>query len=156
MRLTVNGKGVDTKREVEPRMLLADFIREELGLRGTHLSCEMGVCGACTVLVDGQPVKSCLMLAVQAEGADVLTVEGLGPPGQMSALQRLFHECHALQCGYCTPGMLLMATSILREGRRLGEAEIRNALKGNLCRCTGYQGIVEAVSRALAGEEAQR
>lgn len=157
MRLTVNGIGIARKEPVEPRTLLADFLREELGLRSVHLSCEQGVCGVCTVLVDGLPVKSCLMYASQAEGADVLTVEGLAPVGKLSRLQELFHAFHALQCGYCTPGMLMMAYSIVSERRPLSEAEIRKALSGNLCRCTGYQGIVEAISQALAeGGESER
>jgi aerobic-type carbon monoxide dehydrogenase small subunit (CoxS/CutS family) len=155
MQLTVNGSPVDTREKPEPRMLLADFLRKVLGLRGVHLSCEMGVCGACTVLVDGQPVKSCLMLAVQAEGAEVLTVEGLATAGKLSRLQERFSECHGLQCGYCTPGMLMMAHSLVKEGQELDEAEIRKAMSGNLCRCTGYQGIVEAVGKALADAAAE-
>jgi aerobic-type carbon monoxide dehydrogenase small subunit (CoxS/CutS family) len=149
MQLTVNGKAIEVEEQIEPRTILAAFLREQLQLRGVHLSCEIGVCGACTVLFNGRPVKSCLMFAVQAEGAEVVTVEGLASDGKLSSLQELFHSCNALQCGFCTPGMLVNAYSIVLEGRALDEASIRKALSGNLCRCTGYQGIVEAVGRAL-------
>lgn len=149
MQLTVNSKAIEIEGNIEPRMILADFLRERLQLRGVHLSCEMGVCGACTILLDGRPVKSCLMFAVQAEGTEILTVEGLSSNGKLSALQELFHACSALQCGFCTPGMLVNAYSIVLEGKALDEASIRKALSGNLCRCTGYQGIVEAIGRAL-------
>ncbi len=149
--LTVNGQAV--RAEVEPRVTLADFLRDELGLTGTKLGCEHGVCGACTVLVDGAAVRSCLMLAVQAEGADVLTIEGLAGDG-LHPVQEAFWEHHGLQCGFCTPGMVLTAYALLQERPSPSEEEIREALAGNLCRCTGYQNIVVAVRAAaekLAG-----
>ncbi|MDR7482983.1 MAG: (2Fe-2S)-binding protein [Armatimonadota bacterium] len=147
--LTVNGR--PASGEVEARRLLADFLREDLGLRGTHLGCEHGVCGACTVLVDGEPVRSCLMLAVQADGATVLTVEGLAAGEQLHPLQQAFWDHHALQCGFCTPGILLTAIHLLAERPGLcDEGEIREALAGNLCRCTGYQNIVDAIRVAAA------
>lgn len=144
--LAVNGETV--RADVEPRLLLADFLRDRLGLTGTHLGCEQGVCGACTVLLDGRPVRSCLMLAASADGATVVTVEGLAPPGQLHPLQEAFREAHALQCGFCTPGFLVTAVHLLRENPRPTRPEIREALSGNLCRCTGYQNIVNAVERA--------
>lgn len=141
--LTVNGRAVE--RSVEGRRTLGDFIRHELGLTGTHLGCEHGVCGACTVLVDGRTARSCLMLAAQADGCALTTVEGLANvDGNLSVLQQAFHECHALQCGFCTPGMLATLTELLRESPNPSEVEVRDALTGNLCRCTGYQPIVEA------------
>jgi carbon-monoxide dehydrogenase small subunit len=147
--LTVNGHGVEG--EVEPRQHLADFLREQLALRGTHLGCEHGVCGACTVLFEDEPVRSCLMLAVQADGASVTTVEGLADGDQLHPLQQAFQDHHALQCGFCTPGMLLSALALLREHPEVeDEREIREALSGNLCRCTGYQNIVDAVREAGA------
>ena len=141
--LTINGQTY--QREVEPRLLLTDFIRHEIGLTGTHVGCEHGVCGACTILFDGQPIRACLMLAVQAHGHDLLTVEGLGTPENMHPLQRAFHEAHALQCGYCTPGFLMTLKPFVEQNPNPTEAEIRYALSGNLCRCTGYQHIVQAV-----------
>ena len=146
VRLVVNG----TAREgrAEPRKLLVDFIREDLGLTGTHVGCEHGICGACTVLVNGQAARSCLMFAVQADGADVLTVEGLARDGQLHPLQEAFWEHHGLQCGFCTPGMLLTAYDFLKENPSPTEAEIREGLSAVLCRCTGYQGIVRAVQAA--------
>jgi aerobic-type carbon monoxide dehydrogenase small subunit (CoxS/CutS family) len=147
IHLTVNDGVVAA--EVESRLLLADFLREELELRGTHLGCEHGVCGACTILLDGQPVRSCLMLAVQADGADITTVEGLARGDGLHPLQEAFHEHHALQCGFCTSGFLLTSLYLLRTRPGLAnEAEIREALSGNLCRCTGYQNIVDAVRDA--------
>jgi carbon-monoxide dehydrogenase small subunit len=141
--LTVNG--TPHEREVETRMHLADFLRQTLALTGTHLGCEHGVCGACTVLVDGEAVRSCLMLAVQANGCEVVTVEGLAAAdGELHALQQAFREQHALQCGFCTPGMLMTLAALLREVPRPSEAQVRDALSGNLCRCTGYQPIVAA------------
>ena len=140
---TINGQTY--QREVEPRLLLTDFIRHEIGLTGTHVGCEHGVCGACTILFDGQPIRACLMLAVQAHGHDLLTVEGLGTPENMHPLQRAFHEAHALQCGYCTPGFLMTLKPFVEQNPNPTEAEIRYALSGNLCRCTGYQHIVQAV-----------
>jgi carbon-monoxide dehydrogenase small subunit len=146
LKLTVNGKTYSG--EAEPRTLLSDFLRHELGLTGTHVGCEHGVCGACTVLLDGEPVRSCLMLAVQADGRSLATVEGLADPdGELSPLQAAFREHHALQCGFCTPGMLMSAEALLRGagGAALSETAIREGLAGNLCRCTGYAGIVAAV-----------
>ncbi|NEK87332.1 (2Fe-2S)-binding protein [Blastococcus saxobsidens] len=131
-------------------MLLSDFIRHELRLTGTHVGCEHGVCGACTVLFDGEPVRSCVMLAVQADGHSVRTVESLAQGGQLNRLQRAFNECHGLQCGFCTPGFLMTLQPVVDEGKQLSDDEIRDAISGNICRCTGYQQIVEAVSQALA------
>jgi carbon-monoxide dehydrogenase small subunit len=141
-RVTVNGKSY--ARVVEARLTLADFLRNELNLTGTHLGCEHGVCGACTVLVDGRTTRSCLMFAVQANGCEVTTVEGLAPEGTLSVLQQAFMDNHGLQCGFCTPGMLLTLTELLREKPDPTEQEVREALTGNLCRCTGYAGIVAA------------
>jgi len=147
--LTVNGRAVQA--DVEARRHLADVLREDLGLRGTHLGCEHGVCGACTVLVDGEPARACLLLAVQADGCAITTVEGLAADGRLHPLQEAFREHHALQCGFCTPGFLLTADHLLRERPDLDdEAEIREALAGNLCRCTGYHNIVDAVRDAAA------
>lgn len=147
VRIEINGRAVEAA--IEPRLLLADFIRDRAGLRGTHLGCEHGVCGACTVQLDGEPVRSCLMLAVQADGRSVRTVEGLAH-GALHPLQQAFKECHGLQCGFCTPGILMSIEPLLREGRQLSREEIRHALSGNLCRCTGYQGIIAAVELALS------
>jgi len=141
-RVTVNGKA--HARIVESRLTLADFLRHELGLTGTHLGCEHGVCGACTVLVDGQSTRACLMFAVQANGREVTTVEGLTPDSGLSVLQQAFVDNHGLQCGFCTPGMLVTLTELLRENPSPSEDEVREALTGNLCRCTGYAGIVKA------------
>jgi carbon-monoxide dehydrogenase small subunit len=146
VELTVNG--TSRHGSVEPRRTLADFLREDLGLTGTHLGCEHGVCGACTVLVDGEPARSCLMLAVQARGADILTIEGLATDGMMNPLQQAMWESHGFQCGFCTPGFLMQITALLAENPDPGEAEIREALSGNLCRCTGYESIVNGVLRA--------
>jgi carbon-monoxide dehydrogenase small subunit len=141
---TVNGKRYT--RQVEARLLLSDFIRHELGLTGTHVGCEHGVCGACTILVDGVAMRSCLMLAVQANGHELATVEGLAPgPERLSPLQEAFRAAHGLQCGFCTPGILMTMAAFLKENPSPGESEIREALSGNLCRCTGYQNIVDAV-----------
>lgn len=143
IRVVVNG--VPYEREVEARLLLSDFLRHELGLTGTHVGCEHGVCGACTVLFDGEPVRSCLLLAVQADGHVIETVEGLAPSeAELHPLQRAFWEKHGLQCGYCTPGMLMVLKVFLAEHPNPTEEEIREAISGNLCRCTGYQNIVEA------------
>jgi aerobic carbon-monoxide dehydrogenase small subunit len=145
--ITVNGKRVE--RTVPARRSLADFLRDDLHLTGTHIGCEHGICGACTVHLDGVPVRSCILYAVQADGAEVTTVEGLSPDGTtLSPLQDAFVECHGLQCGYCTPGMLMAATALLRDNPHPTEAEIRDELGGNICRCTGYQQIVEAVQLA--------
>jgi aerobic-type carbon monoxide dehydrogenase small subunit (CoxS/CutS family) len=151
MRITVQINGSDYEHEVEPRTLLSDFIRHQAGLTGTHVGCEHGVCGACTVQFDGEPVRSCLMFAVQAHGHRVLTVEGLGAPGgELTALQRAFTEHHALQCGFCTAGFLVSADALLRDIPDPSEQEVREQLAGNLCRCTGYEGIVAAVLAAAA------
>jgi aerobic carbon-monoxide dehydrogenase small subunit len=141
-RVTVNGKSY--ARVVDPRLTLADFLRHELNLTGTHLGCEHGVCGACTVLVDGHSARSCLMFAVQTNNCDVTTVEGLAPDGTLSVLQQAFIDNHGLQCGFCTPGMLITLTELLRDNPEPSEQEVREALTGNLCRCTGYAGIVKA------------
>src|ERR1700682_5882742 len=146
--LTVNGEAREGR--VESRKLLVDFLREDLELTGTHVGCEHGVCGACTVLVNGEAARSCLMLAVQANGADLLTIEGLMKGGRVPPLQEPFHEHHGLQCGFCTPGMLLTALDLLQTNPRPTEAEIRQGLSAVLCRCTGYQGIVKAVGAAAA------
>ena len=148
--LTVNGRRCEA--EVEERMHLGDFLRRELRLTGTHLGCEHGACGACTVLVDGAAVRSCLMLAVQARGTEVTTVEGLAADGELSPLQRAFREHHALQCGFCTPGMLMSLTAWLRDNPAPAERDVREALSGNICRCTGYQPIVAAALAAADGE----
>jgi aerobic-type carbon monoxide dehydrogenase small subunit (CoxS/CutS family) len=141
---TVNGQRYT--RQVEARLLLSDFIRHELGLTGTHVGCEHGVCGACTILVDGTPMRSCLMLAVQANGRALSTVEGLAlAPGRLNPLQEAFRASHALQCGFCTPGILMTMTAFLKDNPSPTEPEVRDALSGNLCRCTGYQNIVDAV-----------
>jgi aerobic-type carbon monoxide dehydrogenase small subunit (CoxS/CutS family) len=143
IKLTVNGKPYE--RVVESRLTLADFLRHELDLTGTHLGCEHGVCGACTVLVDGQTARACLMFAVQANGRELATVEGLASPaGTLNPLQQAFQDNHGLQCGFCTPGMLMTLTEFLRDNPDPSEAEVREALSGNLCRCTGYAGIVAA------------
>jgi len=152
--ITVIVNGVARHAAVEPRLLLADFLRHTLGLTGTHVGCEHGVCGACTVLIDGDSARSCLMLAVQADGKRVETVESLGRIGQMSALQESFHEHHALQCGFCTPGMLMTVTDLLKKYPLASDDDIRKGLSGNLCRCTGYQHIVNAI-RAVVGKAAR-
>jgi carbon-monoxide dehydrogenase small subunit len=146
--ITVTVNGETYERAVEPRLLLSDFLRHDLGLTGTHVGCEHGVCGACTVLLDGQPVRSCLMFAVQADGHEVMTVEGLGTPENLHPIQEAFREAHGAQCGYCTPGILTGLVPFLAETPDPSEAEIREALAGNLCRCTGYQKIVDAVKLA--------
>jgi aerobic-type carbon monoxide dehydrogenase small subunit (CoxS/CutS family) len=146
VRLTVNGQA--REGHCETRKLLVDFLREDLGLTGTHVGCEHGLCGACTVLVNGEAARSCLMLAVQANGVELLTVEGLSKDGKLHPLQEAFHEHHGLQCGFCTPGMLLTALDLLQTNPGPSEAEIRQGLSAVLCRCTGYQGIVRAVEAA--------
>jgi len=151
--VTVNGKQYE--RSIEPRMLLSDFIRHELGLTGTHIGCEHGVCGTCTVLFDGEPVRSCLIFAVQAVGHQIRTVEGLGTIENLHPLQEAFWEAHGAQCGYCTPGMLMSLVSFLEKHRQPSEAEIREAVDGNLCRCTGYQNIIQAVKIASEKMAAQ-
>ena len=144
--ITINGNRY--QHAVEPRMLLSDFIRQDIGLTGTHVGCEHGVCGACTVLLDGQPVRSCLMFAVQADGHEVLTVEGLGTPEHLNPLQAAFQEAHGVQCGFCTPGILMTLEPFLKSNPNPSEEEIRAAISGNICRCTGYQHIVDAVKLA--------
>jgi aerobic-type carbon monoxide dehydrogenase small subunit (CoxS/CutS family) len=146
--ITVTVNGTRHERSVEPRLLLSDFLRHDLGLTGTHVGCEHGVCGACTVLFDGQPIRSCLMFAVQASGHEVTTVEGLGTPENLNPLQDAFWESHAAQCGYCTPGLLMTLVPFLQDNPDPTEQEIREAISGNLCRCTGYQHIVDAVKLA--------
>ena len=141
--LEVNGEQIEM--EVPARRLLVHFLRDDLGLTGTHIGCDTGNCGACTVHLGGEPVKSCMMLAVQADGAKIATVEGLAPDGDLTVLQQAFNEHHALQCGYCTPGMLMSATALLERNPHPTEDEVRYALQGNICRCTGYVNIVEAV-----------
>jgi aerobic-type carbon monoxide dehydrogenase small subunit (CoxS/CutS family) len=149
MRVAISINGSVYEREIEPRTLLSDFIRHEAGLTGTHVGCEHGVCGACTVELDGEPIRSCLMLAVQADGRRLLTVEGLAALDEaLSPLQRAFTEHHALQCGFCTAGFLMSARALLGERPDATEGEIREALAGNLCRCTGYESIVAAVLAA--------
>lgn len=149
--VTVTVNGIRYQRTVEPRLLLSDFLRHELGLTGTHVGCEQGVCGACTVLLDGEAVRACLMLAVQSDGHALQTVEGLAPgPAALHPLQAAFHAAHALQCGFCTAGIMLSLLPFLAENPRPTTDEIRAALSGNLCRCTGYQHIVEAVHLAAA------
>ena len=147
VRVGVNG--VSYERRVESRLLLSDFIRQDLELTGTHVGCEHGVCGACTVLFDGEPVRSCIMLAVQADGHDIQTVESLaGPNGELNPLQNAFRTAHGLQCGFCTPGFLMTLTAFLRDNPNPTDAEIRDALSSNLCRCTGYHHIFEAAKLA--------
>jgi aerobic-type carbon monoxide dehydrogenase small subunit (CoxS/CutS family) len=150
--VTVNGEAVTAA--VEPRLLLADFLRHTLGLTGTHVGCEHGVCGACTVLVDGDSARACLMFAVQADRRSVETVESLGRIGAMNKLQEAFHEHHALQCGFCTPGMLMTATDLMRKYSLTSDDDIREGLSGNLCRCTGYEHVIKAI-RAVVDSEAE-
>ena len=146
--VTVTVNSTQYERTVEPRLLLSDFLRHELGLTGTHVGCEHGVCGACTVLFDGEPVRSCLMFAVQANGHEILTVEGLGTMDNLHPLQEAFREAHGVQCGFCTPGFLMSLVPFLEGNPDPTEGEIREAISGNLCRCTGYQHIVDAVQLA--------
>jgi carbon-monoxide dehydrogenase small subunit len=146
VNLSVNGQPVE--REVETRVLLVDFIRSNLRLTGTHIGCDTSSCGACTVLLDGEPVKSCTLLAVQVDGREVMTVEGLAPGAELHAVQTGFHQEHGLQCGYCTPGMMLVAKALLDRNPDPSEEEIRWAISGNICRCTGYMNIVKAVQHA--------
>ncbi len=141
--LTVNGQ--DREAVVEPRRLLSDVIREDFGLTGTHVGCEHGVCGACTILVDGRPSRACLIYAIQMEGHRITTIEGVGGPERLSVIQQALHDCHGLQCGFCTAGIVMTFDAFLREHPDPTEAEVREALSGNLCRCTGYQNIVDAM-----------
>ncbi len=151
MPIAVEVNGVTYERDVDARRLLVHFIRDDLELTGTHIGCDTGNCGACTVHVDGQAVKSCMLLAVQADGARIATVEGLAEDGELSALQQAFSDHHGLQCGYCTPGMLMSASHLLAQNPHPSEDEVRKALQGNICRCTGYVNIVEAVVAAGQG-----
>jgi len=146
VKVTVNGKVYE--RQVEPRLLLSDFLRHDLGLMGTHVGCEHGMCGACTILFDGEPVRSCLIFAVQSNGHEIKTVESLGTPEHMHPLQEAFHEKHGLQCGFCTPGMLMTVVPFLEQNPNPTEDEIREAIDGNICRCTGYEKIIESVQEA--------
>jgi len=155
--ITITVNGVPHHEEIEPRVLLVHYIRDVLGLTGTHVGCETSICGACTVILDGQSAKSCTMFAVQADGASVTTIEGMAVSGDLHAVQEGFWEQHGLQCGYCTPGMIMAAAQILDRNPDPTDAEIRHGLEGNLCRCTGYQHIVEAVqyaARKMKGQEA--
>jgi carbon-monoxide dehydrogenase small subunit len=149
IRVTVNGRAYE--RDVEPRLLLVHFLRDELGLTGTHVGCDTSSCGACTLRLDGHTVKSCTLFAFQADGHEVQTIEGLASNGGLHALQQAFHEHHALQCGYCTPGMIMAATEIVERSPGASDEEIRKALEGNLCRCTGYHNIVEAIKAVSRG-----
>jgi carbon-monoxide dehydrogenase small subunit len=160
--VSIKVNGVEHSHQVEPRLLLVHFLRDVLGLTGTHIGCETSICGACTVMLDNTAVKSCTVLAVQADGADVMTIEGLAQGENLHPLQEAFWECHGLQCGFCTPGMILTAHQLLMRNPKPTESEIRHALDGNLCRCTGYQHIVDAVqlaakkmSRTIAGRRQQ-
>jgi len=146
VKITVNG--TQHTSEVEPRLLLVHYLRDVLNLTGTHVGCDTSQCGACTVLIDGEAVKSCTVLAVQADGADITTIEGLAKDGQLHPVQEGFWEMHGLQCGFCTPGMILTAVALLKENPHPSEAEIRHGIEGNLCRCTGYQNIVKAIQYA--------
>jgi carbon-monoxide dehydrogenase small subunit len=156
VRVTLRVNGVQQTREVEPRLLLVHFLRDTLGLTGTHVGCDTSSCGACTVHLDGDAVKSCTVLAVQADGSDVTTIEGLGAGGELHPLQEAFWEHHGLQCGYCTPGMIMAAADLLEKNPAPSEEDVREALAGNLCRCTGYHNIVKAVlaaAQATRGQE---
>lgn len=157
MEITVKVNGTAYRRAVEPRLLLSDFLRNTLGLTGTHVGCEHGVCGACTILVDGDSARACLMLAVQADGMEVTTVESLGRVDRLGPLQEAFRTHHALQCGFCTPGMLMTSVDLLKKYPLASDAEIREGLSGNLCRCTGYEHIVRALREMAAerGEESK-
>jgi aerobic-type carbon monoxide dehydrogenase small subunit (CoxS/CutS family) len=150
MNIKVTVNGITYARAVQPRLLLSDFLRHSLGLTGTHVGCEHGVCGACTIIVNGDSVRACLMLAVQADGARVETVEGLGAPSKLDPLQRALHEHHALQCGFCTPGLLMTISDLIGKYPLATEEEIRRQLSGNLCRCTGYEHIVRAVRTLIS------
>ena len=152
--ITVTVNGTEYEREVEARKLLIHFVRDDLDLTGSHIGCDTGNCGACSMIVDGTLVKSCMMLAVQADGASIETVEGLAAEGELNGLQQAFSDHHALQCGYCTPGMLMSATALLEQSPRPSEHEIKAALQGNICRCTGYWNIFKAI-KAASGQEVE-
>ena len=154
VRLTINGSL--REQTIEPRMLLVHFLRDACGLTGTHVGCETGICGACTVLVDGKAVKSCTMFAVQADGASVKTIEGLATDGRLHAVQQGFWECHGLQCGYCTPGMIITAVQLLSANANPSRGQIADGLRGNLCRCTGYSHIIDAIQHAATHGAADR
>ena len=154
MDITLRINGATCTGSPEARKTLADFLRDDLNLTGTHVGCEHGVCGACTVIVDGRTVRSCLMLAVQADGSEVTTIEGLAPDGELGTLQRAMRDSHSFQCGFCTPGIVIQATAYLRAHPDAGEQQIREALSGNICRCTGYQSIIDGV--LLAAERARQ
>ncbi|MGD9737098.1 MAG: (2Fe-2S)-binding protein [Solirubrobacterales bacterium] len=153
--ITVTVNGTVHREQVSPRMHAADFLRQRLGLTGTHVGCEQGVCGMCTVLLDGEAVKGCLLLAPQLDGRELRTVESLAEDGELAPLQQAFKDAHGLQCGFCTPGFLMTATALRESGRRLEREEIREEISGVLCRCTGYEGIVTAVDRVLNGESSE-
>jgi aerobic-type carbon monoxide dehydrogenase small subunit (CoxS/CutS family) len=153
--ITVTVNGTVHREQVSPRMHAADFLRQRLGLTGTHVGCEQGVCGMCTVLLDGEAVKGCLLLAPQLDGRELRTVESLAEDGELAPLQQAFKDAHGLQCGFCTPGFLMTATALRESGRRLEREEIRDEISGVLCRCTGYEGIVTAVDRVLNGESSE-
>ena len=154
MRVRLSVNGASQEHEVEPRLLLVHYLREVVGLTGTNVGCDTSSCGACTVLMDGESIKSCTVLAVQADGTEITTIEGMAQDGAMHPIQEAFREHHALQCGYCTPGMVMAAASLLKEHADLSEAEVREGLEGNLCRCTGYHNIVKAVLAAAGDREA--
>jgi len=158
--MTIRVNGIDREPPTDPRHLLSDYLRHQLQLTGTHVGCEHGVCGCCTVLVDGEPVRSCLMLGVQADGCEVVTIEGVEQPsGELHPIQQAFHECHGLQCGFCTPGFVLTVMGLLRDNPNPTDEEIEEGISGNLCRCTGYASIRRSVRRAaelMAGPEAGR
>jgi carbon-monoxide dehydrogenase small subunit len=155
MKIDISINGQKCEADVEPRLLLVHFIRDMAGMTGTHIGCETSICGACTALLDGKAVKTCSILAVQANGSEITTIEGLAKDGQLHPLQEGFWECHGLQCGYCTPGMIMSAYGLLQENPNLSEEQIRHGLEGNLCRCTGYQNIVDSVKYAAAKMQAQ-
>jgi len=154
VKVTVNVNGAERSDDVEPRVLLVDFLRSNLRLTGTHIGCDTSSCGACTVLIDGEPVKSCTQLAVQVDGRSITTVEGLAPGAAMSPIQTGFHEEHGLQCGFCTPGMMMVGTALLKANPDPTEEDIRWAISGNICRCTGYMNIVKAIQHAAAAQAA--
>jgi carbon-monoxide dehydrogenase small subunit len=155
MKVQVTVNGTAREGDVEPRRTLADFLRDDLALTGTHVGCEHGVCGACTVLIDGEASRSCLMLAVQADGAQITTIEGLANNGELNPLQEAMRDSHGFQCGFCTPGFMMQATALLAENPKPTEAEVRDALSGNICRCTGYETILNGVLLAAGVTEAQ-
>lgn len=148
LKISTKVNGQEIEREVEPRQLLVHFLRDQLQLTGTHIGCDTSSCGACTIHVDGKAVKSCTLLAVQADGSEITTIEGLADGDQLHPLQESFRECHGLQCGFCTPGMIMLATDFLKENPSPSEEEVRHALEGNFCRCTGYHNIVKAIMQA--------